>query len=66
MFFFYYLYLLFGEQIIGASAGLFIPTWLFEGDAVCTENALSNYGIGRSPNFEMGLRTQILNKKLYS
>ncbi len=53
----------FGEQATGAIMGLFIPLWLVEGDAVCTETALSNSGRGRLPSFEMKLRAQILSEK---
>ena len=52
----------FGEQATGAILGLFIPLWLVEGDAVCTETALSNSGRGRLPSFEMKLRAQTLAK----
>ncbi|MBI9037507.1 MAG: PD40 domain-containing protein [Bacteroidales bacterium] len=52
----------FGEQATGAILGLFMPLWLIEGDAVCTETALSNSGRGRLPSFEMKLRTQALSK----
>jgi len=52
----------FGEQATGAILGLFIPLWLVEGDAVCTETALSNSGRGRLPSFEMKLRAQTLTK----
>ena len=54
----------FGEQATGAIMGLFIPLWLVEGDAVCTETALSNSGRGRLPSFEMKLRTKTLSEKI--
>lgn len=57
---------LFGEQATGAVLGLYIPTWFLEGDAVCTETALSNSGRGRLPAFENILRSQLLEKGIYS
>ena len=55
---------IFGEQATGAVLGLFIPFWLVEGDAVCTETALSNSGRGKLPSFEMKLRTKTLSRKI--
>lgn len=60
------LYYIFGEQITGGILGLYIPFWFLEGDAVATETALSNAGRGRVPSFNMKLRTQILEKGIYS
>lgn len=60
------LYCLFGEQATGAMLGLFIPTWFLEGDATCTETALSRSGRGRTPVFENILRSQLLEKGPYS
>ncbi|MFA6924611.1 MAG: hypothetical protein WC223_10200 [Bacteroidales bacterium] len=57
---------IFGEQATAAVLGLYVPTWFMEGDAVCTETALSNSGRGRDPNFEMEMRTNVLNNKKYS
>lgn len=60
------LYFLLGEQAAGAVAGVYIPMWLMEGDAVCTETALSTSGRGRQANFSMGLRAQTYDKGVYS
>jgi hypothetical protein len=57
---------LFGEQATGAVLGLFIPGWFLEGDAVCTETALSNSGRGRTHGFENILRAQLLEKGIGS
>jgi len=57
---------LFGQQAPAAITGLFVPMWFMEGDAVCAETALSHSGRGRIPSFEMEIRTQLLEKKLYS
>lgn len=59
------LYYFFGEQITGAIFGIYLPAWFIEGDAVCTETGLSNMGRGRIPSFEMELKAQTLNKKIY-
>lgn len=42
------------------------PYWYFEGDAVCMETALSQFGRGRIPQFEMGIRTILLSNKHFS
>lgn len=42
------------------------PFWFFEGDAVCMETGLSKGGRGRVPQFEMGIRTILLNDKKIS
>ncbi len=57
--------LIFGQQATAGILGLFIPSWLLEGDAVCAETGLSNSGRGRVPSFEMPLRAQLLEKKRY-
>jgi len=51
--------LLFGQQAVAVSAGLFIPTWMLEGDAVVAETALSKSGRGREPFFSAPLRAQL-------
>jgi hypothetical protein len=56
----------FGEQATGGVLGLYIPAWFLEGDAVCTETALSNSGRGRTNDFENVLRAQLLEKGIYS
>ncbi len=55
-----------GEQAASMVNGLFVPGWFLEGDAVCTETALSHSGRGRSPSFEMLLRSQVMQKGAYS
>lgn len=59
-------YILLGEQAVGAVSGLYCPMWLLEGDAVCTETALSQSGRGRQADFSMGLRAQTYDKGVYS
>lgn len=60
------LYYLFGEQAVGAVMGLFVPFWFVEGDAVLCESWLSKSGRGRSPDFTMDLKAQLVDKKCYS
>jgi Tol biopolymer transport system component len=57
---------IFGEQATAAILGLFIPFWFLEGDAVCTETALSDAGRGRTSAFENVLRAQLLEKGIWS
>jgi hypothetical protein len=57
---------IFGQQAVPAVIGLFVPFWFLEGDAVSIETALSHSGRGRVPAFEMKLRSQFLEKGLYS
>ncbi len=59
------LYFLLGEQAVGGVSGLYIPQWVFEGDAVCTETALSMTGRGRQADFSMPLRAQTYEKGVY-
>lgn len=55
---------LFGSY--GITSAFFIPSYIYEGDAVLTETLLSDAGRGRDPGFERGLRTILLNDKDYS
>jgi hypothetical protein len=59
------LFFLFGEQAMAGVIGLYVPFWFLEGDAVSTETALSHSGRGRLPEFEMRLRAQVLQRKIY-
>jgi len=60
------LYYMFGDQAIGAIMGVFLPFWFIEGDAVFSETIFCESGRGRSPDFTMDLKAQVLNKKIYS
>jgi len=53
--------ILFGEQIVGASAGL-VPSWFLEGDAVAFETATSNSGRGRQADFYQHYRAHYLTR----
>ncbi|MFC2103800.1 hypothetical protein ACFLS4_00420 [Bacteroidota bacterium] len=58
--------IVFGQQAIGLIAGQ-LPMWYYEGDAVCTETSYSEYGRGRLPYFERGIKTHLLSdEKRYS
>ncbi|PCH68644.1 MAG: hypothetical protein COC06_09160 [Bacteroidales bacterium] len=56
----------FGQQATMLVVGLYLPPWFLEGDAVCTETALSESGRGRLPIFEQELRAQLLEKGNFS
>jgi hypothetical protein len=56
------MYYLFGALGQTVSFNLSTPTWLMEGDAVCTETALSSCGRGRQPSFDVELRALLLSK----
>lgn len=60
------LYYIFGQQATAAVFGLYIPFWFVEGDAVIAETTLSKSGRGRLPSFSMPLRTQLMEKGMYS
>jgi len=45
---------------------IFIPDWFWEGDAVCTETALTGVGRGRMPGFDMPMRASILSNQNFS
>lgn len=51
-----FLYILFGEQAIGAVLGVYVPLWMLEGDAVVSETALTEGGRGRMGDFEQEMR----------
>lgn len=55
-----------GEQSVGMVSGLYMPRWFLEGDAVCSETALSHSGRGRQADFSMGLKAQCYDKGVYS
>ncbi len=60
------LYYLAGENGWAIGAGITIPDWYFEGDAVTMETALSESGRGRLPKFTALQRALYQNNKLYS
>ncbi len=60
------LYFAFGDQAVGALMGLFLPFWFIEGDAVFSETIYSQSGRGRSPEFVMDLKAQVVEKGIFS
>lgn len=59
-------YWLLGEQGVGLTVGLAMPLWFLEGDAVHTETMYTNGGRGTVPDFNLQLRTQLLQYGPYS
>jgi hypothetical protein len=60
------MYAFFGEQAIGVVTS-FLPDWFYEGDAICTETALSNSGRGRIAAFKKEIKAIELDpEKNYS
>lgn len=59
-------YYLIGDQATAIVFGAFLPFWFIEGDAVVSESLYSNSGRGRSPDFSMDLKAQLIDKKIYS
>lgn len=59
-------YVMLGEYGWAIFQNIAIPQWVWEGDAVNTETALSNSGRGRLPEFDLPLRTLILNGKRFN
>lgn len=58
--------IVFGQQATGLVAGQ-LPMWFLEGDAVSTETAFSEFGRGRLPYFQRGIKTHLLSdEKTYS
>ncbi|MCJ7448080.1 MAG: hypothetical protein MUO72_10320 [Bacteroidales bacterium] len=56
----------FGEQFPGVVAGLLLPLWYLEGDAVFTESVLTESGRGRTPEFQKQLKAIVVEKnKIY-
>lgn len=55
----------FGSWAWGGFAGMALPRWYWEGDAIVAETALTRSGRGRMPAFEMEFRSLILDNKKY-
>jgi hypothetical protein len=52
--------IIFGQQATGLVTAQ-LPMWYLEGDAVCMETALTDFGRGRLPFFERGIKTHLLS-----
>lgn len=59
------LYYLIGDQATAIMMGAFLPFWFIEGDAVYSETQYSNSGRGRSPEFSMDIKAQLVEKGIY-
>ena len=57
---------LFGEYAILGLSFWHAPMWFWEGDAVAMETALTESGRGCQPEFDLPIRTLLINQKLYS
>ncbi|MFA9392752.1 MAG: TolB family protein [Prolixibacteraceae bacterium] len=57
---------LFGEQAAALLTAMYVPFWFIEGDAVSAETGLSTVGRGRVADFHRDLRTQVLEKGIFS
>lgn len=56
----------FGEMATGAVAGVYLPRWFLEGDAVVMETAITKSGRGRTPGFSIDLKAQLVEKGMYN
>src|SRR5574344_210937 len=57
---------IFGEHIYGLVVGLFVPTWVMEGDAVVAESVLCPTGRAKIPDYNMYMKAQVMQKNRYS
>lgn len=55
-----------GQQVVGGFAGLYLPQWFLEGDAVFNETKYSSAGRGRVGLFTDDIREQVRNEGVYS
>ncbi len=56
----------FGQHVIGAVAGLFVPMWYLEGDATWAETVLSRSGRGRQASFLASQRAILSTQEPFS
>ena len=59
-------YFIFGQQALAGMAFAAAPQWFWEGDAVATETAFTPSGRGRIPNFDLVLRTNIMEGRTFN
>lgn len=57
---------IFGEHILGAVCGVWIPYWFMEGDAVVAETSLAPTGRGQSPEYNMYFKSLVQSNRNYS
>lgn len=60
------LYYAFGPATLAAMATSSVPQWALEGDAVATETAFTHSGRGRIPNFNVLLRTNLQEGRVFN
>lgn len=60
------LFYLSGYQSLTGMAHLAVPGWFWEGDAVAAETAFTSSGRGRIPNFNLLLRTNLLEGRAFN
>ncbi len=60
------IHLLFGQLAQAGMAFVAVPQWFWEGDAVATETAFTASGRGRIPEFDMLLRTNLLEGRNFN
>jgi len=60
------LYYLFGEMAPMVLTGIYLPMWFLEGDATSFETSAGKIGRGRDPEFLNKMKSQIIDKGIYS
>jgi hypothetical protein len=56
----------FGNNALAGMAYVAAPQWFWEGDAVATETAFTESGRGRIPNFDLVLRTNLQEGRVFN
>ncbi len=56
----------FGNNVLAGMAYVAAPQWFWEGDAVATETAFTSSGRGRIPNFDLILRTNLQEGRVFN
>ncbi len=56
----------FGNNVLAGMAYVAAPQWFWEGDAVATETAFTPSGRGRIPNFDLILRTNLQEGRVFN
>lgn len=60
------LYYMFGPATLAAMSSVAAPAWFWEGDAVVTETAFTHSGRGRIPNFDLLMRTNLQEGRVFN
>ncbi len=61
-----FVYYAFGQQALSLMTFTAVPQWLWEGDAVATETALTSSGRGRIPEFGLVFRTNLVEGRRFN